>query len=129
MAAKGPSYDQLVLQAIAALKERGGSSVPAISKWIKANKKDATDSNIKVAVKRCLKGGKLDKVKNSFKLSEAAKKAATKKPAKKKPAKKAAKKPAKKAAKKPAAKKPAAKKPAKKAAKKPAAKKAAPKKK
>ena len=100
MAAKGPSYDQLVLQAVAALKERGGSSVPAIAKWIKANKKDATDSNIKVAVKRCLKGGKLDKVKNSFKLSGAAKKAAksVKKATKKSPAKK------------PAAKKPAAKK-------------------
>merc|ERR1712037_958606 len=109
-AEKKVTYDALILQAVAALKERGGSSVPAITKWVKANKKDANDTLIRVAVKRLSKGGKLDRVKASFKLSEAAKAAAKAalKPNKKAPAKKPA---AKKApAKKPAAKKASAKK-------------------
>merc|ERR1712066_302572 len=116
--------------AIKALKERNGSSLPAIKKYIAANYKYDVVKNARF-INKALKGmsekGVLTKVKGSFKLSAKAKE--EKKPKKpkakkaKSPKKKAAKKPKKaKTPKKPAAKKPAAKKPA---AKKPAAKKAA----
>lgn len=150
-----PKYAVMISQAIAGLKERGGSSRQAIVKYIQANfkvEKEPTkvNSHVKTALKSGVKSGSLKQAKGtgasgSFKLGEKpkpAKKAA--KPKKAAPAKKkkpAAKKPAKKAAgeKKAKAKKatpkkkaPAAKKPAKKAAgeKKPkTAKKATPKKK
>ena len=126
-----PKYDVMIKAAVLGLKDKTGSSVPAICKYIVANYPAVPEKTYKKSVAAALKkmatAGKLIKVKASFKLSEAEKKPAPKKPAAKKPT---AKKPAaavKKAApKKPAAKKPAAKKPA---AKKPAAKKAAPKKK
>ena len=141
-----PKYIEMIAAAIAALKERTGSSRQAIVKYVKANYKvaDNCDVHVKMALKRGVAAGTLKQVKGvgasgSFKLAEKpkvkkpAKKPAAKKPAAKKPAaKKATKKtPKKKAAakkatpkKKTAAKKPAAKKPAKKAAaKKPAAKK------
>jgi hypothetical protein len=41
MVAKKVTYEELIVTAIKALKERGGSSVPAITKAILANKKDA----------------------------------------------------------------------------------------
>ena len=151
-----PPTSQMVLAAVKALKERNGSSLPAIKKYIAANYKvDVVKLApfIKKALKSLTEKGKLVQTKGkgasgSFKVAAAAK--AEKKPKAKKPKtpkkkakspkkKAAAKKPAgekkkkspKKAAKKPAAKKPAAKKPA---AKKPAKKtspkkKAAPKKK
>lgn len=133
---KANIYAPLVKAAIADLKDRTGSSLLAIKKWIVA--KDATATNdtaIKAALKRAVATGELVKIKASFKLSDSGK--AAMKPAKK--AKKAAKPKAKatkakstkpKVAKKVIkAKKPAAKK-ASKAAKKPAAAKkvAAPKK-
>merc|ERR1712080_32126 len=141
-----PPFKTMILTAIKALKERGGSSRQAILKYVVANSKvDAAKAAgpLKLALRKALAAGTIVKAKaagkgaGKFKVGKVekpkkAKKA--KKPKAKKPAKKAAKKPAKKAAKKPAkkaAKKPAkkvAKKPAKKAAKKPA-KKAAPKKK
>lgn len=146
-----PKYIEMIVAAVAALKERKGSSRQAIVKYIKANYKvgDSADTHIKMALKRGVTGGVLAQVKGtgasgSFKLvkKEAPKKKA---PAKKKPAAKkpAAKKSAKKStpkkkvakakktptkAKKAASKKPAAKKAAKKPAKKPAAKKPAAKK-
>lgn len=142
-----PKYSEMIGAAIAALKERSGSSRQAIAKYIAANYKvgDSAGTHIKMALKKAVAKGDLVQVKGtgasgSFKLPKKApapkKPAAAKKPAAKKPAakkaaakkatpkktpKKAAKKTPKKAAKKPAAKKPA-KKPA---AKKPAAKKAA----
>ena len=153
-----PPTSVMVVAAVKALKERNGSSLPAIKKYIAANYKvDVAKLApfIKKALKSLTEKGKLTQTKGkgasgSFKLSAAAKaekpkkatkpkakkakspkKAAAKKPAAKKSPKKkaAAKKPA--AAKEPAAKKPAAKKPAaKKAAKKSSPKKkAAPKKK
>ena len=152
-----PPTSVMVVAAVKALKERNGSSLPAIKKYIAANYKvDVAKLApfIKKALKSLTEKGKLTQTKGkgasgSFKLSAAAKaekpkkatkpkakkakspkKAAAKKPAaKKSPKKKAGKKSA--AAKKPAAKKPAAKKPAaKKAAKKASPKKkAAPKKK
>jgi len=147
-----PKYSVMIGAAIAALKDRTGSSRQAILKYICANYKvDAAKAavQIRLALKRgvakgalkmarasgkgagCYKVVKAEKPKKVVKKKPAKKvvkkKPAAKKPAAKKPAAKKAKKPAaKKAAKKPAAKKPAAKKPAaKKAAKKPAAKKAA----
>merc|ERR1712025_48479 len=118
-----PKTSVMVLAAVKALKERNGSSLPAIKKYIAANYKVDT---VKLApfIKKALKSMVEKKVlvqtkgkgaSGSFKLSEAAKaapkpKKAAKKPAAKKPAakkakspKKAAKSPAKKAAKKPAA--------------------------
>ena len=143
-----PAYAVMIVDAIKALKERGGSSRTAILKYIVANNKVISEEKArtyaKLAIRKLLAAEKLIQVKGSFKLPKevkvkkvkVAKKPVAKKaknPAAKKPAAKKAKKPdAKKAkkpaAKKPAAKKPAAKKPAKKAAKKPAAKKPAAKK-
>merc|ERR1711971_554102 len=123
-----PPFKAMILAAIPALKERGGSSRQAILKYIVANNKvDAAKAAgpLKLALRKALAAGTIVKAKDAgkgagkFKIGKVEK----------------AKKPAKKAVKKPAAKK-AAKKPAKKAApkkkaaaKKPAAKKAAPKKK
>ncbi|CAC5361497.1 H1_5 [Mytilus coruscus] len=132
-----PKYSEMIGKAIAALKERGGSSRQAILKYIMANfnvGKDAKSVNahLKLALRAGVKNNSLKQSKGtgasgSFRIGEAkqAKKEASKG---KESKKKAAKKPAgeKKAAK-PKAKKPAAKKAAKpkKAAKSPAKKKAA----
>ncbi|KAK3722275.1 hypothetical protein QZH41_005186 [Actinostola sp. cb2023] len=151
--AEHPKYQEMVLAALGALKDRTGSSRQAIGKYIIANYKvgDNCGTHLKLALKRMSDKGSILHVKGtgasgSFKLNKAVavekkpkkkvvKKPAAKKPAAKKPvAKKAAtKKVAKKSAgksKKPVAKKSAAKKPAAKkpAAKKPAAKKPAAKK-
>merc|ERR1712193_442569 len=129
-----PPTSTMIAESIKALKERNGSSVPAIKKYIAANYKCDV---VKLApfIRKALKKGvtdkKLLKVKASYKLAKEEKKPKAKKPnaAKKSPKKAAAKKSPKKAAK-PAATKPAAKKPAaKKSPKKAAAKEAAPKKK
>merc|ERR1712043_129285 len=140
-----PPTATMVVAAIKALKERGGSSLPAIKKYIAANYKvdvvklspfirkalkKGVEKKTLVQVKASYKLGKEEKVKKPKKIKKKKVKKVkkAKKPAAKKAKspKKAAKKPA---AKKPAAKKPAAKKPAKKPAAKKAAKKAAPKKK
>lgn len=140
-----PTYLDMIVAAVGALKERNGSSRQAISKYIKAHYKvgDNADTCIKMALKRGVANEKLKQVKGtgasgSFKVVPTAAKAkakpakkppTAKKPAAKKapkkkasPKKKAASKKtpskAKKVAKKPAA----AKKPAKKTAKKPAKK-------
>lgn len=154
-----PKYIDMITAAIAALKERTGSSRQAIVKYIKGNYKvgDGCDTHIKMALKRGVASGALKQVKGSgasgsFKLVEKAKpkpkkvvkakKPAAKKVAKaKKPAKKStpkktkakAAKPKSASAKKPAAKKtkkkPAAKKTPKKVAAKATKKKSTPKKK
>ena len=131
-----PKYADMIVAAIGARKERGGSSRQAILKYAQANYnvKDGANTHLKLALKRGVANGSLKQVKGagasgSFKLAE--KKAVKKVVKKKKPAAKKAKKPKKtpvKKAKKPAAKKPAAKKAKKPAAKKPAAKKPAAKK-
>ena len=140
-----PKYSEMIASAVAALKERGGSSRQAILKYIMANFKvgDTANAHLKMALKAGVKAGTLKQAKGtgasgSFKLGEKPKKVAKKatkpKAAKPKVKKTAAKKPA---AKKTAAKKPAAKKAKspkkaaakpKTAAKKPAAKKTAAKK-
>lgn len=145
-----PKYIDMITAAIAALKERNGSSRQAIVKYISANYKvgDNPGPHIKQALKRGVNAGKLIQSKGtgasgSFKNAKQAaepkkpKKVAKPKPAKKpaKPKKSAAKSPKKKAtpkkagAKKPATKKspkkpkkPAAKKPSKKPTTKPAKK-------
>merc|ERR1712002_1074646 len=134
-----PKYSVMIAAAIAALKERTGSSRQAILKYIIAHNKVGDEKtaavHLKLALKRGVASGALKQVKGvgasgSFKLVKAEKpaakpkKAAPKKTAAKKPSakktatKKATKKVVKKAAKKPVAKK-AVKKPAKKVVKKP----------
>merc|ERR1712172_380723 len=126
--AEHPPSAVMVLAAVKALKDKKGSSLPAIKKYIAANYKvDVVKVSpfIRKAIKKLVEGKKIVKVKASFKAVKEekpkvkkAKKPKAKKPKAKKTAKKtAAKKPktAKKAAKKPAAKKPAAKKSPKKA--------------
>merc|ERR1712024_426855 len=110
-----PKYSVMIAAAIAALKDRTGSSRQAILKYVCANYKVGAakaGQHLRMALKAGIKKGPLKMAKKP----KAAKKPAAKKAAVKKPAaKKAAKKPAaKKAApaKKAAAKKPAAKKPA-----------------
>ncbi|KAI8517695.1 histone H3-K27 trimethylation [Branchiostoma belcheri] len=137
----------MITAAVEALKDRTGSSVPAIKKYIAANYKFDVEKKahfIKRALKALVEKGTLLQVKGtgasgSFKINVAAKKKAAEKAAKK-AAKKPAKKPAAKKATKPKAtkpkkpkakkattpkktKKPAAKKTKKSPAKKPAAKK------
>ena len=137
VAAAHPPFNQMVVAAVTALKDKNESSLSAIKKYIVANNKvDANNlcQGCGEARRSCRnpQAGEGCGRQRSFKLAEkpkAAKKPAAKKPAaksaKKAVKKTAAKKPVtKKAAKKPAAKKPAAKKAAKPAAKKPAAKKA-----
>ena len=139
--AEHPKYAEMIAAAVAALKERTGSSRQAILKYIQANYKvgdnpTAINARLKTALKAGVKAGTLKQSKGagasgSFKLGE--KKKEAKKPKAKKPkSPKKAKKPAKKAAKSPVKKaakpKKATKSPAKKAAKKPAAKKPAAKK-
>merc|ERR1712193_373317 len=136
-----PPTSAMIAAAIKALKERNGSSLAAIKKYIAATYKDDVVKLapfIRKALKKGVEAKKLIKVKASYKLAKEEKKPKAKKPKAKKvkkSPKKAAKKPAAKKAKtpkkaaKPAAKKPAAKKtPKKAAAKKPAAKKPAAKK-
>ena len=124
-----PKYEEMVKAAIVALKDRNGSSVPAIAKYIGSSFKLPGNYKkiLSTQLKNLVASGKLVKVKASYKLGEAlkkvpkkpkkAKKPKKKAPKKKKPKAKKAKKPkAKKAPKKKAAKKKAA--PKKKAAKK-----------
>ena len=104
-----PTYLEMIITSIAALKERKGSSRQAILKHIVANYKvkDNASTHVKQALKRGVASGALKQVKGtgasgSFKLAD---KIGKKKAAAKKPAAKKAKNPA---AKKPVAKKPAA---------------------
>merc|ERR1712241_1597366 len=124
--AEHPPSGVMVLAAVKALKDKKGSSLPAIKKYIAANYKvDVAKISpfIRKAIKKLVADKKLIQTKASFKAAkeEKPKKTAAKKA---KTAKKApAKKPAKKAPAKKTAKKPAAKKSPKKAAKKAAPKK------
>ena len=137
-----PKYSEMVGKAIAALKERGGSSRQAILKYIMANFNVGSDakvvnSHLKLSLKAGVKNKSLKQSKGtgasgSFKIGEVAKPAKKKttkpkKAVKPKAAKpKKAKTPKKAPAKKPAAKKPAGEKKAvKPKAKKPATKKTA----
>merc|ERR1711963_1336852 len=118
----------MVLAAVKALKDKKGSSLPAIKKYMGANYKvDVAKISpfIRKAIKKLVADKKLIQTKASFKAAKEEKPKKVKKPKAKKPK---AKKPKKTAAKKAPAKK-TAKKPAAKKSPKKAAKKAAPKKK
>merc|ERR1711874_529191 len=110
-----PPFKAMILTAIKALKERGGSSRQAILKYVVANNKvDAAKAAgpLKLALRKALAAGTIVKAKaagkgaGKFKAGKVEKPKKAKKPKKvkkvKKPAAKKAKKPAKKAAKKPA---------------------------
>ena len=123
-----PPYGEMIAKAIVGLADKKGSSKVAIKKYILANFKvednKVTNTQLNLALKRGVAGGKLITAKGHAGTFKAAKAEKPKKVVKKSPKKAAAKKPAAKKTPKKAAKKPAAKKsPAKKAAKKPAAKK------
>ena len=94
---------QMIKEAISALKERTGSSSHAIAKYMEDKHGASLPANFKKMLSIQLRGfaakGKLVKVKASYKLSEAAKKASPKPKAKPAAAKTAAPKPAKDAAK------------------------------
>ena len=62
-----PSFNEMVAAAIAALKERSGSSRQAIVKYIKANfkVKDNADVYVKMALKRGVTSGALIQVKGT----------------------------------------------------------------
>uniref|UniRef100_A0A1A7YL39 H15 domain-containing protein n=1 Tax=Iconisemion striatum TaxID=60296 RepID=A0A1A7YL39_9TELE len=121
----GPTLSSRILKAVAASSQRGGVSLVALKKVLKAGGYDVVKNKtrIRVAIKRLLAKKSLVKAKGSFKLNKKppkprkrkvvkkkkpkakkAKKATAKKGAKKSPKKKKAKRPKK--AKKPAAKKP-----------------------
>ncbi|XP_068660977.1 histone H1-II-like [Aristolochia californica] len=97
-----PPYLQMIKEAISALKERTGSSQPAIAKYIEekynANLPPSFKKILSVQLKKFAKSEKLVKVKNSFKIgaSEKTKKVTSdkkeKKPAKKEEKAKAARK-------------------------------------
>lgn len=63
---KGPKYEAFVKEAILALKERTGSSLQAIKKYIQANHKEELkqnwESQLSQTIKRLAKSGKLIKV-------------------------------------------------------------------
>ena len=131
-----PKYSEMIKQAISSLKERGGSSRQAILKYIVKNFKVGNDeakvnTHLKMALRAGVKNDSLKQAKGSgasgsFRLGEAAKKAAKPKNAKKPKAAKPKKAKTPKKAKKPKADKPKKKavkkvKTPKKAAKKPKA--------
>uniref|UniRef100_A0A453CLG5 H15 domain-containing protein n=4 Tax=Triticinae TaxID=1648030 RepID=A0A453CLG5_AEGTS len=93
--ASHPTYFEMIKEAIAALKDRTGSSSVAIAKYIEEKHGKALPANFKkmlsVQLRASAAKGKLVKVKASYKLSDAAKKDAPKAKATAKPAKDAAK--------------------------------------
>merc|ERR1712088_767770 len=113
-----PTYKDMAVAAISALKDRSGSSRQAILKYVMANYKVGTDATkvsrqLQLALKKAVAGGALKaaapagrKGAGSYRLGEKPKAEKKKKPAKKPAAKKAPAK--KKSPKKAAAKKPAA---------------------
>ena len=90
-----PPVATMVKASVTALKERNGSSLPAIKKYIAANYKvDMVKLNrfVNKSLKNLAEKGELTKVKGSYKLAKAKeeKKPKAKKPAAKKPAAKKA---------------------------------------
>merc|ERR1711933_115539 len=104
-----PPYEKMIKSAIVALKDRTGSSLPAITKYMKANYSlnDNFPKTLSVILKKFVASGKLVKVKASYKLGSLKTEAKPKKKTvvKKKAAPAKKKKAAKKTAKKKAAKK------------------------
>ena len=77
-ASTGPSYLDLAKAAIVSLKERNGSSLQAIKKFVMAKKKTGyVNGTFLRALKSAVAGGKLVQVKGSYKLAKAAPKKKT----------------------------------------------------
>ena len=99
-----PQYSVMITAAITALKERGGSSRPAILKHILANNKNADSTKAQVlttrSIRKMLDANKLVQIKGSFKLPKEEPKPKKVKKVVKKPVKKAKKPSAKKVVKK-----------------------------
>uniref|UniRef100_A0A453CL62 H15 domain-containing protein n=1 Tax=Aegilops tauschii subsp. strangulata TaxID=200361 RepID=A0A453CL62_AEGTS len=80
--ASHPTYFEMIKEAIAALKDRTGSSSVAIAKYIEEKHGKSLPANFKkmlsVQLRASAAKGKLVKVKASYKLSDAAKKDAPK---------------------------------------------------
>ncbi|KAL3827788.1 hypothetical protein ACJIZ3_016590 [Penstemon smallii] len=76
-----PPYFQMIHEAITTMKDRTGSSQPAIAKYIEENYTKQLPPNFKkilsVQLKRFVKSEKLTKIRNSYKISSVEK---TKKP-------------------------------------------------
>ena len=69
---KGPSYFDMAKAAILALKDRSGSSLPAIKKYIESEiKKDFAPHLLRSALKAGVASGKIVLIKGSYKLSAA----------------------------------------------------------
>ncbi|CAI9118286.1 OLC1v1019835C1 [Oldenlandia corymbosa var. corymbosa] len=68
-----PPYYEMIKEAIATLKERTGSSVPAIAKFVEDKEGKNLPPNFKkllfIQLKKFVASGKLTKVKNSYKLA------------------------------------------------------------
>ncbi|KAG8470102.1 hypothetical protein KFE25_008523 [Diacronema lutheri] len=78
----GPKYGEMAKEAILAMKGRGGSSLPAIKKWLKEHYPNATNEPaLKQALKHAVTSGAFVKVKASYKVSADAKKTLKRKPA------------------------------------------------
>lgn len=90
--AEGPSYYDLIVEAIQHLKERTGSSRQAIAKYVTEKKKNYANHFLNKALRSAVEANKLVQVKGSYRVAAAAKKAAASK-AKKTAAVKVAKKP------------------------------------
>ncbi|CAM9965098.1 unnamed protein product [Discosporangium mesarthrocarpum] len=75
-----PTYSEMVVEALLALKERTGSSIQAIKKHMTATHKDLnfTPHQLRIALRKGVESGKLMKIKSSYKLSPEAKTAAMK---------------------------------------------------
>lgn len=71
-------YTQLVEEAIVAMKDRTGSSMPAIKKWLLENKDEVDEAKIKarlnITLKMGVKSGKFIKIKGSYKINPDTKK-------------------------------------------------------
>ena len=70
----GPTYAQMIHDAIVALKDRTGSSQPAIAKWIKANHPQVAETlqfkqRLNQALKTGVRNKRFAKIKASFKIS------------------------------------------------------------
>ena len=71
-----PTYLEMTHEAIVALKDRTGSSAPAISKWILVNNEHAKStppntfkSRLNLSIKQGVKDGRFTKIKGSYKIS------------------------------------------------------------
>ncbi|KAL8527280.1 hypothetical protein ACS0TY_005233 [Phlomoides rotata] len=79
-----PPYLQMIREAITTMKDRTGSSQPAIAKFMEENYTNQLPPNFKknlsIQLKRLVKSEKVIKVKNSYKISAAEKEIQKKKP-------------------------------------------------